>query len=101
MVNRLQPFIHLLISEQQSALFLEGKYTITCISVAHEVFHFLKHKKSGKKGDVAVKLDLNKAYDWICWDFLIKVLEKMRFSPVWTGWVKECVCPVTYSYHCK
>lgn len=96
MANRLQPFIHIIISEQQSA-FIPGRQIHDNIIVAHEVFHYLKHKKSGVKGSVAVKLDLNKAYDRICWDFLIKVMEKMGFSPVWIRWIKECVCSVKYS----
>lgn len=65
--------------------------------VAHEVFHFLKRKKLGKKGYVAVKVDLNKAYDRICWDFLFQVMERMGFSAVWINWIKECASTVKYS----
>lgn len=46
---------------------------------------------------MAMKLDLNKAYDRICWDFLLKVLEKLGFSEKWIGWVEQCVCTVKYS----
>lgn len=60
MANRLQPFIHNIITEQQSA-FIPGRQIHDNIIVAHEVFHYLKHKKSGMKRNVAVKLDLNKA----------------------------------------
>lgn len=81
MANRLQPFIDNIITEEQSA-FIPGRQIHDNITVAHEVFHCLKRKK----GAVAVKLDLNKAYDRIRWDFLMKVLEKMGFSPIWI-WV--------------
>lgn len=86
-----------IISEQQSA-FVIGRQIQDNIMVAHEVFHFLKHKKTGPKAYVAVKLDLNKAYDRVCWDFLLKVLEKMGFDPQWIGWIKQCVCSVKYSF---
>lgn len=94
--NRLQPFITDIISKQQSA-FIPGRQIHDNIIVAHEVFHYLKHKKDGKKGAVAIKLDLNKAYDIICWDFLLRVLEKIGFSPTWINWVKECMCSMKFS----
>ncbi|KAG5527030.1 hypothetical protein RHGRI_028084 [Rhododendron griersonianum] len=96
LTNRLQPFIPGIISEQQSA-FIHGRQIQDNIIVAHEVFHFLKHKKSGKKASVAVKLDLSKAYDRVCWDFLFRVMEKMGFDGRWIDWVKQCVCSVKYS----
>lgn len=46
---------------------------------------------------MAVKLDLNKAYDRVCWDFLFCVMEKMGFDGKWISWVKQCVCTVKYS----
>lgn len=96
LANRLQPFIHDLTSEQQSA-FIPGRQIHDNVVVAHEVFHFLKRKKLGKKGYVAVKVDLNKAYDRICWDFLFQVMERMGFSAVWINWIKECASTVKYS----
>lgn len=81
LANRLQPFIHGLISKQQSA-FMPGRQIQNNFIVAHEVFHHLKHKKVGNRASVAIKLDLNKAYDRICWDFLFKVLEKLGFDKV-------------------
>ncbi|KAF7131590.1 hypothetical protein RHSIM_Rhsim09G0083100 [Rhododendron simsii] len=67
--------------------FFEGRYLLKKMN-PHEVFHFLKHKKSGMKRSVAVKLHLSQAYDKICWDSLIKVMEKMGFSLIWIGWIK-------------
>lgn len=96
LANRLQPFINSLITEQQSA-FIPGRQIHDNVIVAHEVFHFLKRKKTGGKGYVAVKLNLNKAYDRVCWDFLFSVLQRMGFNETWIGWIKECVGLVKYS----
>lgn len=44
-----------------------------------EVFHHMKAKTKGKNGDVALKLDLSKAYDKIDWDYLKDVLATLGF----------------------
>ncbi|KAF7152387.1 hypothetical protein RHSIM_Rhsim01G0140300 [Rhododendron simsii] len=93
LANRLQPFINGLILKQQSA-FIPGHQIQDNIIVAREVFHYLKHKKVGTR---AIKLDLNKAYNHVCWDFLFKVLEKLGFDKVWINWVYQCVYTVKYS----
>lgn len=96
MTNRLQPFINGLISEQQSA-FIPGRQIQDNIIVAHEVFHFLKLKKRGSKAAIAIQLDLNKAYDNVCWDFLLKLMDRMGFDQKWLGWVKHCICTIQFS----
>ena len=48
--------------------------------MAHEAFHFLNHKSRGNRIDVAFKVDLNKAYDIVEWDFFLVVIKKMGFS---------------------
>lgn len=65
--------------------------------MAHEAFHSLRLKKRGSAGHMAIKLDFNKAYDQVEWDFLSEVLQKMGFHPIWTQWVMECVSTVTFS----
>ncbi|KAF7147570.1 hypothetical protein RHSIM_Rhsim03G0007800 [Rhododendron simsii] len=93
-----QPFIHGLILEQQSA-FITGRQIQDNIIVAHEIFHYLKHKKKGSRSSVAIKLDLNKAYDCVCWDFLLSVLGRMGFDRLWVHWIQQCVCTVKYSIY--
>ncbi|KAF7151216.1 hypothetical protein RHSIM_Rhsim02G0177800 [Rhododendron simsii] len=88
-----EPFMDGIITEQQSA-FILGRQVQDNIIVAHEVFHFLKHRKVGTKASMAVLLDLNKAYDRV---FLFCVMEKMGFDGKWISWVKQCVCTVKYS----
>lgn len=69
MVARRKKFPDSLISPQQSA-FVEGRLIQDNLVVAHEAFHYLK--KKGIKGDrgFALKLDMNKAYDRLEWEFL-------------------------------
>jgi len=48
--------------------------------VAIEVVHFMKTKKKGTDGYVALKLDISKEYDHMDWDYLRQVMLKMGFD---------------------
>ncbi|OMO53103.1 Endonuclease/exonuclease/phosphatase [Corchorus capsularis] len=57
------------ISEEENA-FVADRQIQDNILVAKEVFHYLRLKKKGMRNDLALKLDMNKAYDRVEWDFL-------------------------------
>lgn len=76
---------------------MPGRLSQDSILIAHEAFHFLKHKKQGRKGYVALKLDFNKAYYRIQWDFLQALLLKMGFHAQWVHLIMECVSTVNFS----
>ncbi|GJR45637.1 reverse transcriptase [Tanacetum coccineum] len=73
MANRLKPFMNQIISPQQSA-FIPGRLIQDSMTVANEAFHYIRGKKSGDQRLMALKLDLNKAFDRVEWDFLIATL---------------------------
>lgn len=60
--NRMKPLMPKLISENQRA-FVKGRVIHDNILVVHEAFHYLKSRVKGKKYELALKLDMNKAYD--------------------------------------
>ena len=76
MLKKLLPYI---ISESQSA-FQSDKAISDNILVAFKSLHHMKHKKVGKKGFMAMKLDMSKAYDHVEWNFLCRLMEKMGFE---------------------
>ncbi|KAL6214021.1 hypothetical protein ACLB2K_013459 [Fragaria x ananassa] len=51
--------------------------------------------RSGTNGELALKLDMNKAYDRVDWHFLEKVLLKMGFQLSWVRMVMDCVSSVS------
>jgi hypothetical protein len=61
------------------------------------MIHYMKTKKIGKTTHLALKLDINKAYDWVEWPYLKAVLLKMGFHPRWVTLIIGCVSSVSYS----
>lgn len=64
--------------------------------MAFEQLHSMKHKNRGLEGDVALKLDISKAYDRVDWLFLKKRMQLMGFNAQWIKWMMMCVTSVSY-----
>ena len=76
LANRLKKVVGKVVSSTKSA-FVEGRQILDAALIANEVIDsLLKRKESG----VLCKLDLEKAYDHINWDFLLSVMQKMGFG---------------------
>lgn len=73
LANRLKPMLEKIISPSQNA-FIQGHQIQDNIILAHENFHFLKLRKAKTKFEMGIKLDMNKAYDSVEWDFLEAVI---------------------------
>ena len=60
--NRLKRFLPSIISDTQSA-FVHGRLITDNVLVAFETMHHIGQKNGGKVGEMALKLDISKAYD--------------------------------------
>lgn len=60
------------VSENQSS-FIPGRSTVDNILELQETIHSLRHLK-GRKGNIVLKLDLEKAYDRLEWSFVMHSL---------------------------
>ncbi|KAM6557117.1 hypothetical protein CsatB_004136 [Cannabis sativa] len=96
LANRLKPLLPCVISENQSA-FIAGRLISDNIMIAFEVMHYLKRKRKGKTGFMALKLDLSKAYDRIEWGFLKAMMLRMGFHPRWVDLMMATVMNVKYT----
>lgn len=77
-----------IISCNQSA-FLPNRNILDGVTVINEVVDFPKRKK---KKCLILKVDFEKAYDSINWDFLDYMMDRLGFCEKWRLWIGECVC---------
>jgi hypothetical protein len=64
--------------------------------MAHELLHAFKSKR-GKGGFMFMKMDMEKAFDRMEWSFLLAILEKLGFSPIWPSWIRICISFTSFS----
>ena len=96
LANRLKPMLHSIISEIQSAFIVDRLITDN-ILIAFKSLHHMKTNCTGKKAFMAMKLDMNKAYDRVEWVFLEQILLKLGFQESWVDLIMECITTVSYS----
>ena len=65
------------------------------ILLTHEIMTKFNNMK-GKKAWVALKLDMEKAYDRTEWDFLLNTLQKLGFHSKWVELIKTCISIISY-----
>ncbi|KAA3453673.1 reverse transcriptase [Gossypium australe] len=94
--NQLRVVLHKCIDSAQST-FVSRRLITDNVLLAYEILHILKNKKIGKRGLMAVKLDMSNAYDRVDWNFVEKVMKKMGFDRGWVDMVMKCVSSVSYS----
>ncbi|KAK2383934.1 hypothetical protein QL285_071338 [Trifolium repens] len=96
LANRLKVCLDKCVGEEQSA-FIEGRSILDNALIAIEVVHALKRKTKGASGDLALKIDISKAYDRVDWGFMRGMLERLGFADRWIHWMMLCVSSVNYS----
>ena len=84
----------MVIGEAQSA-FVPRRQITKYVFVTFKTMHYINMKRKGKKGLMAVKLDMNKAYNRVKWKYLEEVMRGMGFQE---KWIQLSMCIRTISY---
>ena len=93
LAGRLKKVLLAIIDESQST-FLKGRGILNNVLMANEVVEDLR--KKGRSG-ICLKMDFEKAYDSVRWDFLYDMLHKMGFHTVWISWIRGFLESATVS----
>ena len=89
LVAKIRPLLNNLISPIQTA-FVLGRKGVDNVVIAQELLYTMDRMK-GKKGYIAVKVDLEKAYDRLEWSFIHKVFQAFRFPDNIIKLIMSCI----------
>ena len=64
--------------------FTKGRQILGVALIASEC---IDTRSRGDVSGVMCKLDIEKAYDHLNWDFLFNTLRQMGFGPTWLKWI--------------
>ena len=93
LANRLKLAMGEVISDSRQA-FVQRRQTLDVVLIASEALDSrLKDNTSG----LLFKMDIEKAFDHVNWDFLIDVMSRMGFWHRWINWMKWCRSTATFS----
>ncbi|GJS72037.1 RNA-directed DNA polymerase, eukaryota [Tanacetum coccineum] len=76
-----------LVNDVQSA-FVAKRQILGGPFILNELFQWYKMKK---KHSMIFKVDFEKAYDLVRWDYLDDILKKFGFGEKWCGWIRNCL----------
>ncbi|KAL0282293.1 UNVERIFIED_CONTAM: hypothetical protein Sradi_7265200, partial [Sesamum radiatum] len=94
LVNRMQKVLHLIIDSSQTA-FVPGRAIADNILLAQELLAGYNQAKLPPR--CTIKIDIQKAYDSVNWDFLLASLRIFNFPSRFVVWVEQCISTVAFS----
>ena len=94
--NRLKEVLPSLVQPSQSA-FVKGKEILGNVLMCHDFARgYLRKQVSAR---CILKVNLQKAFDSIHWEFLADLLKALKFPTIFTNWILTCITSVHFTVH--
>jgi len=87
LAGRIKKVLSFVVDESQSA-FLKGIGILDSVLMANEAIEDLR--RCGRS-ELCLKVDFEKAYDSVRWEFLYDMLYKLGFHSKWVMWMRGCL----------
>lgn len=94
LVDKLRSLLDKMVTPSQLA-FIPNRWIAKNQIIVQELLHSFKTRKTNP-GLMAIKLDLQKAYNRVNWKFLQVVLLHFEFNETFTKWIMACVSLVSF-----
>ena len=94
LTTKLRLHLDKIISPAQSA-FIPNRWIAENQVIVQEILHSFKPRKT-KPGLMAIKIDLQKAYDRVSCSFIHAVLLHLGFNEVFSNWILSCLTSVSF-----
>ena len=93
LANKLRRVLDKVISPSQNA-FMEGRRILDAALIANEAMDSMLRRNDG---GVVCKLDIEKAYDHLNWEFVLEVMRRKGFGQRWLSWISWCMSTASFS----
>ncbi|WMV19278.1 hypothetical protein MTR67_012663 [Solanum verrucosum] len=93
LAERLKKVMHKLVNRQQMA-FIKSRQIMDAVLIADEC---VDSRKRDNQLGILCKLDIQKAYDHLNWNFLMKMMQRMGFGQRWSKWIRLGINSVKFS----
>ena len=74
--------------------FIKGRQIMDVALLASQCID--ARRQNGIHG-IMCKLDIQKAYDHVNWDYLLNILRQMGFGDKWVKWMEVCIKTIRFS----
>lgn len=93
LTKRLKKVMNKLVGTQQIA-FIKGRQIMDAILTANEC---VDARFESQEPGIVCKLDIEKAYDHLNWNYFLETLRKLGFGGRWVSWIRCCISTVKFS----
>lgn len=94
LAKRLSMVLGIIVDPAQTA-FIKDRSIVDNIHLAQELFR--KYTRKNASPRCILKVDLQKAYDTVHWEFIHEALQYLKFPYMFIGWIMECVLTTAFS----